>query len=87
MRSRRTYLQAFATILGVTIAGCTGENMSEEDANDVLDDVTEVGRIPNDGNGVTRAVDTEAGVVLYLSGIGAHYGGGLTAVPLEDTDL
>jgi len=87
MRTRREYLAAFATILGTSVAGCSGDRMSEDEANDVLDDVQSIGRIPNNGDEVTRAIDREAGVVLYLAGIGANYGGGLTAVPIDETPL
>lgn len=87
MRTRREYLAAFATLLGTTVAGCTGESMSEAEARDILDDETDIGQMSNDGDNITRAIDREAGVVLYLTGVGLDYGGGLTAVPIDETDL
>lgn len=86
MPTRREYLAAAVTLTGTTLAGCTGETMSEDEANEVLDDATVIGELRN-GFDVVRAIDRDAGIVLYMAGIGYDSGGGLTSVPIEDTDL
>jgi hypothetical protein len=50
-----------------------------------LTDVKRLGTTNIDGPGVTRFIDREAGVVLYDSWKGA--GGGVTAIPISETDL
>lgn len=87
MRTRREYLAAFATILGSVVAGCTGETMSQDEAESTLEDVTVVGGVPDTSAYIVRGIDSEAGVVLYTAGMGVNHGGGLTAIPIDETDL
>lgn len=78
--NRREYI----TVLGAVVSGCVSkegvENMTE------LSNITEMGELG--GNDVTRAVDEEAGVVIYLSHTNdMRSGSGITTIPIEDTAL
>jgi hypothetical protein len=73
-----------ATAMTTIGAGCVSEK-SEETKMSELDKLE---RLEAEGNGlhspeVLRFVDREAGVVIY-EGLG---GGGVTSVPLSETDL
>ncbi len=65
-------------------AGCASD--SGEDIMAELDNVTQLKEGGFGGETVTRFVDREAGVVMYQTAING-YGGGLTAVPISETDL
>jgi hypothetical protein len=91
MPTRRAYCSAFAVLLGGPVAGCTGEEMTDEEAHTMLEDITHVGDISDpESTGETqlyRAIDRDAGVVLYVEMTPQHGGGGVTAVPIDETAL
>lgn len=88
--NRRDYLGALATLLGVPLAGCHSEiHMTEDEAQQQFDDVQEFENF-GDYDQAVRAIDEEAGVVIYaVSRRSSHAGKGMgmTSVPLEDTTL
>lgn len=82
--TKRKYLKAMAALSSVSLGGCVkeGEKMSEDEAEDLLDEVV-VGDMG--GLKTVRAIDREAGVVLY--NCITSQGNGFSALPIEQTDL
>lgn len=89
---RREYVAAIATLL---LSGCTqmtDGNMTQEEAEDVFTDVTEIGNTPLEVADAARFTDAEAGVVFW----GFEYSPGVVpdgndieikALSIEETDL
>lgn len=82
--NKRTFLTALGSALVAVTAGC-----AEKTGEEAMSELTDVKNL--DGkNGIneveaTRFIDREAGVVLYSAWRGA--GGGVTAVPISETNL
>jgi len=76
---KRTTIAVIAVVLLAGLAGCVGgedpNNSGEERNGTVID------------GEVTRFVDTEAGVVCYKYEDDSWEQGGISCVPLEQTDL
>jgi hypothetical protein len=94
-------LEAIATIMGASIAGCgekestnptTNPTMTEEEAKETFDSIVEF-EPPIDGHfddvQAKRFVDDEAGVVLWAVEGQRFRGGGIgvSAMPISETDL
>jgi len=78
--NRRQFAIAVASLSITSVAGCAEQpqNMNEE----TLSNVTV---LSGGGKEVYRYIDHEAGIVLYADETANL--GGLTAVPIEDTNL
>lgn len=89
---RRRYLSALAALLGTSVAGCATQgdpSMTQDEAEQQFDDVQEFEDFGAYDSAV-RAVDKEAGVVIYAATNASHHAGqgmGLSCIPLDDTDL
>lgn len=82
---KREFLTALGTAFLTIGAGCSADT-TEEDIMSELTDVEKVKSKGLTGPDATRFIDRGAGVVLYQTTVGG-YGAGLTAIPIEDTDL
>ena len=89
---KRTTLAVIAVVLLAGLAGCIGGGDSGPEPSENTDASTQgeiVYENPPEGDGVIRFVDSEAGVVCYVFARGDGYDGqgGLSCVPIEDTNF
>lgn len=85
--NRRTFLTAIGASM-IAVSGCAEQNVKENSLMK-LENVEEA-TVDTDSSTMlmTRFIDRNAGVVLYYNArSGGSSGSGLTAIPIEQTDL